>query len=80
LPCGCDEEWSVALSEDRDARLRCYRNALRNWKGLGYVEFKKIAESWVLRELAPWPLRVLMCDDADDPDDPIIIVVSVHDV
>jgi hypothetical protein len=23
---------------------------------------------------------VLLCDDADDPDDPVIVVVSVHDV
>jgi hypothetical protein len=92
------------------------------------VEFKKIAESWVVRELADCSLRdirrvlfefvdqggvideqperrseythyefhydlrvriggraiyfetVLMCDDPNDPDDPIIIVVSVHDV
>jgi hypothetical protein len=47
----------VALPDDRDARLRCYRNALRNWKVGGYVEFKKIAARWVLQELPDYSRR-----------------------
>jgi hypothetical protein len=115
------------LPGDREVRLRCYRNALRNWKVDGYVNFKAI-QQWLVRELVDYPLReirrelhdyvdqggaideqrerrpeyvdyefhydlrvkigarrvyfetVLMCDDADDPNDPKILVVSLHDV
>ncbi|HVS38830.1 MAG TPA: hypothetical protein VMS17_24955 [Gemmataceae bacterium] len=31
------------LPEGREARLRCYRNALRNWKYAGYVQFDLLA-------------------------------------
>jgi hypothetical protein len=52
--------WSVAfLPDDREVRLRCYRNALRNWKVRGYVEFKKRAEEWLVRELAELSLRAI---------------------
>ncbi len=118
----------MTLPDDRETRLRCYRNALRNWSFRGYVGFKRIAEEWLLRELPDLSLRdirrelhdyvdrggvideqveqrpeyshyefhfdmrlliggrriyfetVLTCDDANDPDDPTIVVVSVHDV
>jgi hypothetical protein len=118
----------VALPEDREARLRCYRNALRNWNFRGYVQFKPIVQKWLASELPGYALRevarelnahveaggeideqeerrpeyvafefhydlrvkigdrsvyfetVLLCEDADDPDDPQIEVVSVHDV
>jgi hypothetical protein len=118
----------VALPDDQQGRLRCYRNALRNWNYTGYVEFKKLAQEWLLQELSGLSLddirrelhdfvdqggvideqverrpeylhyqfhfdlrvtighrrvyfeTVLICDDPADPDDPLIIVVSVHDV
>jgi hypothetical protein len=118
----------VALPEDPEARLRCFRSALRNWQVQGYLEFKKVAQRWLLDELPDWSLRdirkemhkfvedgglvdeqverrpeyshyefhydlrfkiaeraiyfetVLIVEDADDPDDPIVLVVSVHDV
>ena len=38
----------MPLPEDREARLRCFRNALRNWSYRGYVRFKPIAEEWLL--------------------------------
>lgn len=119
--------WPVALPDDPEARLRCYRNALRNWNFTGYVEFKERVQGWLRDELKVYVLReircamfehvehggeideqverrpeyahyefhydlrvkfggrriyfetVLLCDDADDPDDPIILVVNVHD-
>jgi hypothetical protein len=119
----------VALPDDPEARLRCYRNALENWNFRGYVRFKPRVEKWLaaelrefedLREIArelhrhvqeggaideqqerrpEWDdhefhfdLRVwigerhlyfetlLYCEDHDDPDDPVIEVVNVHDV
>lgn len=118
----------MTLPHDRDARLRCYRNALRNWNFRGYVQFKPLAEEWLANELPGCTLReiarelheyveaggeideqtehrpeylsyefhfdlrvkigdrrvyfetVLLCEDAEDPDDPQIEVVSVHDV
>jgi hypothetical protein len=124
-------EWRrqfVALPDDPDDRLRCYRNALRNWKYDGYVEFKPRArdglKEWVpsraLREIKRllfefvdsggkideqvetrleyvgdefhYDLRVKIDDrliyfetilrtqKPDDPDDPRIEVVNVHDV
>jgi hypothetical protein len=123
-----DEEQPVNLPEDQEGRLRCYRNALRNWSFRGYVEFKPRAEAWLASELPELSLRevaralyqhvegggeideqverrpeyvsyefhfdlrvriggrhiyfetVLLCEDAKDPDDPMIEVVSVHDV
>ena len=118
----------MALPEDPNDRLRCYRNAFRNWKYQGYVEFKrralegmkgKISGRGVLEirrllfefvngggkideqvETRPeylgdefhYDLRVkiddrllyfetiLRSDNPDDPDDPRIEVVNVHDV
>lgn len=118
----------MALPDDREARLRCYRNALRNWNFRGYVDFKPVVVEWLANELPGYTLRqvacelhqhveeggeideqverrpeyahcefhydlrvrigdrrvyfetVLSCEDADDPDDPLIVVVSVHDV
>jgi len=123
-----DEEQPVTLPDNREGRLRCYRNALRNWNFRGYVRFKPIAEEWLANELPGRPMRdvarelhrhvedggeideqterrpeyvdyefhydlrvrigdrriyfetILLCQDADDPDDPTVIVVSVHDV
>jgi hypothetical protein len=123
-----DKEQPVTPPEDQKARLRCFRNALRNWKFRGYVRFKPRVEEWLKKELPEltlleiarelhlyvegggeideqeerrpeWDdyefhhdLRVpiggrriyfetlLFCEDADDPDDPVIEVVSVHDV
>ena len=34
----------MTLPDDREARLHCYRNALRNWKFRGYVRFKPRVE------------------------------------
>lgn len=115
------------LPESREERLRCYINALRNWRLDGYVRFKKIAEQWLMTEIPDLPLidvrrqlhefveyggtideqvekrpeythyefhfdlrlkigsrrvyfeTVLLGDDFDDPDDPSIFVVSIHD-
>lgn len=115
------------LPDDPDARLRCFKNALRNWNFRGYVRFKPVADEWLRQQLGvserevarelhdyvenggmveeqterrpEWDdyefhfdLRVpiagrhvyfealLFCEDPDDPDDPTIFVVSVHDV
>ena len=120
------------LPDDQEGRLRCYRNALRNWNCRGYVQFNPRAEKWLANEIPElafleiagelyryveaggeideqvekrklelahdyaqefrYDLRVpigrrriyfetiLLCDDADDPDDPTIVVVNVHDV
>jgi hypothetical protein len=46
--------------------LAQYRSALANWHVTGYVEWKDIARDWALLN--------------DDPEDPIIRVVSIHDV
>jgi hypothetical protein len=118
----------LALPEDHATRLRCYRNALRNWSYRGYVQFKPRVEEWLANHVPAYTLRavahelhrhieaggeireiqerrpeytsyefhydlripfgeryiyfetVLLCEDADDPDDPVIVVVSVHDV
>ena len=117
----------MTLPDNREGRLRCYRNALRNWKFRGYVRFKERAQNWLRNELEfeqrevarllhehaerggeideqkerrpeyahyqfHYDLRVkigdrqvyfetlLFCNDPDDPDDPYIVVVSVHDV
>ena len=45
------------LPEDREARLRCYRNALRNWNFEGYVTFKPIAAKWLANEVPDLALR-----------------------
>ena len=114
------------LPDDQEGRLRCYRNALRNWNFRGYVSFRPRPEedlaillpNCTLLEIAHelhkyvetggkvdekkesrpeyvsyeyhFDLRVeiggrlvyfetvLLCEDADDPDDPVIEVVSVH--
>jgi hypothetical protein len=120
------------LPDDQEVRLRCYRNALRNWNFRGYIRFKQRVERWlqvelpglqlleIARELYQFvedggeideqvekrPLEcaeddaqefrydlrvmigrrrvyfetVLLCEDADDPDEPMIVVVNVHDV
>jgi hypothetical protein len=123
------------LPEDQETRLRCFRNALRNWAFEGYItpKFTKKGDrphfiewlesvlpnyGWrdICRELQDhvqnggeideqvetrpeyasyefhYDLRVriggrhiyfealLMCDDPDDADDPVIVVVNVHDV
>lgn len=118
----------MALPDDREIRLGCVRNALRNWNFHGYVRFKPLVERWLAREFPGYRLReiaqemcqyvdrggeideqeerrpeyvdceyhydlrlqigvrhvyfemILVCTDADDPDDPVIVVVSVHDV
>ena len=118
----------MTLPDDQEGRLRCYKNALRNWNFRGYVTFKPLVEEWLANELPGLSLRevacelyqhveggggideqperrpeyafyefhfdlrvtiggrriyfetVLLCEDADDPDDPQIEVVSVHDV
>ncbi len=118
----------MALPDEQEARLRCYRNALRNWKFRGYVRFKPIAAEWLAKEVPDLDLQeiahelhrhveaggvidekkerrpeyvsyefhfdlrvkigvrrvyfetILLCEDADDPDDPVIEVVSVRDV
>jgi hypothetical protein len=118
----------VALPDDQATRLRCYRNALQNWKVRGYINFKKLAQEWLARELPNYTLpdlcqtlhgfvdqggtidevverrpeythyefhydlrvkignrwvyfeTVLLCEDADDPDEPTILVVNIHDV
>lgn len=119
----------VALPDVQKDRLRCFANALANWKYEGYVVFKKRAQQWLRDELSSYSadeirrllhefvvnggagvideqpetrreyvsyefhydLRVhidnrliyfesiLLCDDPNDPDDPRIVVVSIHD-
>jgi len=32
--------------------LSCYRNALANWRFLGFVDFTKLAQEWLQRELS----------------------------
>jgi hypothetical protein len=51
------EELLVTLPDDQEGRLRCFTNALRNWKYRGYVTFKPIAEKWLLNELPGLNLR-----------------------
>jgi hypothetical protein len=119
----------VALPEDREVRLRCYRNALRNWLYDGYIVPKKRVEEWLRQELPEFLWRDIRAElfryveaggeideqaetrpefvhyefhfdlrveiggrrlyfetvleirkDPDDPDDPMIVVVNVHDV
>ena len=41
----------MALPDDREERLRCYRNALRNWNFEGYVRFKPRVVEWLANEL-----------------------------
>ena len=45
------------LPDDQEARLRCYRNALRNWQFQGYVRFKPLAVEWLANELPGLNLR-----------------------
>jgi hypothetical protein len=47
----------VGLPEDRETRLRCYRNALQNWNFKGYVFFKPLVEEWLANELPNYKLR-----------------------
>ena len=117
------------LPEDREARKRCYRNALRNWRFDDFVRFPERAQDWLRGELDlghrevarllheyvesggddvideqkerrpeyahyefHYDLRVkigdrrvyfetlLFCDKPDNPDDPYIVVVNIHDV
>jgi hypothetical protein len=116
------------LPDNQEVRIRCYKNAVRNWRFNGYVNFKPIVEEWLTKEFPEIDMRqvaqelcrhveaggvideqkerraefvhyefhydlrltlanrylyfetVLSCDDANDPDDPQIDVVSVHDV
>lgn len=39
------------LPEDQEGRLRCYREALQNWKFRGYVQFKPLTSEWLANEL-----------------------------
>jgi hypothetical protein len=39
-----NEDSPVTLPDDQQGRLRCYKNALRNWNFRGYVRFKPRAE------------------------------------
>jgi hypothetical protein len=41
----------VALPEDQKDRLRCYTNALNNWRFDGYVRFKKRVGEWLRDEM-----------------------------
>lgn len=115
------------LPENQSDRLRCYRNALGNWKYDDFIRFKKRALLWLRNELAcdlreirhclyehvkgggtideqperrpewddhefHYDLRVLIngrmiyfetllyVEDPNDPDDPYVEVVNVHDV
>ena len=118
---------AMALPEDQEGRLRCYRNALANGHISGYVRCKERVLEWLRNELAGYTEReiacllrdhveagggideqvetrpgytafgyhydlrlriggrriyfetILLCDDPDDPNDPFIEVVSVHD-
>lgn len=47
----------MALPEDKEARLQCFRNALENWNFQGYVRFNPLAQEWLLRELSGCPLK-----------------------
>jgi hypothetical protein len=42
----------VTLPDDQEGRLRCYRNALRNWNFRGYVDFRPRPQE-DLRHLLP---------------------------
>jgi len=42
---------AAMLPDDKEGRLRCFRNALRNWNVRGYVRFKSRAEEWLGNEL-----------------------------
>ncbi len=61
-----DEEQPVTLPDDREARLRCYRNALRNeasrfarFPGADsvYVSLKRHAQEWLRSEFAEYSHR-----------------------
>jgi hypothetical protein len=117
----------VALPEDPKDRLRCYRNALKNWKYEGYLQFKERVGLWLRKEFPGRTLEaiqkllfeyvdgggvideqvesrpeyvsyefhfdlrvkiddrllyfetILICKKPNDPDDPRIEVVNVHD-
>ncbi len=43
----------MAIPEDQSGRMRCYRNALNNWKYDGYLDFKKASKKEWLRENLP---------------------------
>src|SRR5438105_15537826 len=45
------------LPDDQEGRLRCYKNALRNWKYRGYIRFKPVAQEWLAKELPLYTLR-----------------------
>jgi hypothetical protein len=45
------------LPDDPAVRQRCYRSALRNWKASGYVQFKELAQQWLLTEFVEYSLR-----------------------
>ena len=42
----------MPLPDDQEGRLRCYRNALRNWNYADYVRFKERVQEWLRNELA----------------------------
>jgi hypothetical protein len=50
----------VALPDDQEGRLRCYRNALRNWRFSGYVRFKPLTEEWLANELPSLDLQEIV--------------------
>ena len=45
------------LPESREERLRCYRNAFRNFNFDGYVVPKRRVEEWLRKELPEFPWR-----------------------
>ena len=53
--------WSVALPENRETRLRCFRNALRNWNFTGYITFKELAAEWLSSQLSEYVPRDIGC-------------------
>lgn len=47
----------MALPDDREARLRCYRCALENWNYHGYVNFSPRAQEWLASQFPDLSLR-----------------------
>lgn|SRR5215468_12243927 len=49
----------MALPEDQEGRLQCYRNALANWNVTDYITFGKDALRWLRVELPQYSAREL---------------------
>jgi hypothetical protein len=47
----------VALPEDPEVRVRCFRNAIRNWNVEGYITVTRRIEEWLKLELKEYSLR-----------------------